>query len=285
MTFGKYNNYKTIIHRLDSRIKLIALISFFVILFLPYGTGYMNLVFYGIALILLFILSIISKASFISLFRSLKGIWVMVLFLLIISLLFANSASGDIAFSIYELDIYYSTIINVSFVLLRLIAILTASNIFSSTTKPMDMTYALEWFFYPLKLIKIPIHKFAMAISLALRFVPTITIECQRVIKAQASRGVDYNQGRLKEKFKALTSMIIPLFISSFMKSGELADAMEARGYDPDSKRTRYKVYHFGLKDVIAILILAIILAFFITACCFKFDLFSYLGVDLPKLS
>lgn len=284
LTIGKYSPFNTIIHRLDSRVKLIGLIILLVATFISYGTSYMNLVINGALLVLIIILSLISKTSFLRLFKSLKALWFMILLLLVINIFLPSSTSGDIAFSIGNVNVYYRTIVNVSFILLRLIIVLAETNIFTSTTKPMDMTYALEWLFYPLKFIRFPIHKFAMAISLALRFIPTLAEDAERIMKSQASRGVDFKQGKLKDKFKSIVSLIIPLFMSSFTTSAELADAMEARGYNPESKRTRYRVVKWGLKDTIACIVLALILAGVIVLAIYKFDIFDYFKVSLPAL-
>ena len=284
LTIGKFTPFNTIIHRLDSRVKLIGLIIFLTATFLNYGTGYMNLVINGGILILIILLSIISKTSFIRLFKSLKALWMMILLLLILNIFLPSQVSGDIAFSIGEVHVYYRTIINVSFILLRLIIVLAETNIFTSTTKPMDMTYALEWLFTPLKWLKVPVHKFSMTISLALRLIPTLAEESERIMKAQASRGVDYHHGKFKEKIKAIISLIIPLFVSSLTTSAELADAMEARGYNPDSKRSRYRLLNWGVKDTIGIVILILFLTGTIILAIYKFDLFTYLGVTLPKL-
>jgi len=285
LTLGKYSPFNTVIHRLDSRIKLVSLIVFMVSVFLNYGSAYMNLVVYAGIFLILFIISLIGHVSFLQLFRSLKGLWVMVLFILILNLLLPGKTSGDIAFTIGSLNVYYLTIINVSYILVRLILVMMMTNVFTSTTKPMEMTGALEWLFYPLKFIGFPIHKIAMAISLALRFIPTLAEETDKIMKAQASRGVDFKQGKFKDKIKAIVSLIIPLFMSAFMTSGELADAMEARGYDPNAKRTRYHAYRWSLKDTCGVILSALFLAGMIVLAVKQYDLFALLNVSLPILS
>lgn len=286
-TLGKYTGYNTYFHRLDSRIKLIGLILFMVSVFLSYGTTYMTLLIYGVIFILLFIFSLTSKSSFLTLFKSLKALWFMLIFLLIINVFFSSDTESMILFTIpigKGIPIRLQAVVNVFFIFFRLLLVLMLTNILTATTKPMDLTNALEWLLYPLTLLHIPVHKFAMAISLALRFVPTLQEETNRIMNAQASRGVDFKQGKFKEKIKALISLIIPLFMSAFLTSGELADAMEARGYDPDSKRTKYKVYHWGIGDTFGCIFLALFLAGMIVLAYYKFDLFAYLGIELPKL-
>lgn len=285
MTLGKFNNLDTIVHRIDSRIKLIALIVLLVSVFLSYGSAYMNLVVYGGIFILLFLLTLLGKTSFLLLFRSLKGLWVMILFLLILNIFLpsASAAESMVLFTLFGVEVHLSTILNVSYILLRLILVLMMTNIFTSTTKPMEMTYALEWLFYPLSLVRFPVHKLAMTISLALRFIPYLFDKTNQIMKAQASRGVDYRQGKFKDKIRAIVSTIIPLFLSSFQVSGELADAMEARGYDPDAKRTRYRAYRWSLKDTLSALVVLLFLGGMITLAVLKPDIFVAMGMTLPQ--
>lgn len=285
MTLGKFNNLDTIVHRIDSRIKLIALIVLLVSVFLSYGSAYMNLVVYGGIFILLFLLTLLGKTSFLLLFRSLKGLWVMILFLLILNIFLPSASASEsmVLFTLFGVEVHLSTILNVSYILLRLILVLMMTNIFTSTTKPMEMTYALEWLFYPLSLVRFPVHKLAMTISLALRFIPYLFDKTNQIMKAQASRGVDYRQGKFKDKIRAIVSTIIPLFLSSFQVSGELADAMEARGYDPDAKRTRYRAYRWSLKDTLSALVVLLFLGSMITLAVLKPDIFVAMGMTLPQ--
>ena len=131
--------------------------------------------------------------------------------------------------------------------------------VLTSTTKPMDLTYAFEWYMTPFKIISFPVSEIAMTLSIALRFIPTLLDETDRIMKAQASRGVDFNHGRLGKRIKAIISLIIPLFVSAIERSEELSNAMEARGYDPKAKRTRYRILHFSYRDILAFLIVGII--------------------------
>lgn len=291
--FGKYRPEGTIIHLLDARIKLIGLIIFVVGVFLPYGQDlattskeYTSIAILLVYLVMLIIISIIAKINFLSLFKQLKALWFMILFLLIFNLFFPTQITDNstVAFSIGNTKIYYFTIVNISYILLRLILVIFASLIFSTTTKPTEITYALEFILTPLKLIKIPVSKFAMSLSLALRFVPTLFETANRIILAQASRGVDFKHGKFKEKIKAATTLIIPLFIISFLTSSTLADALEARGYNPDKKRTRYNEKKWSANDTIFSLLIGLFLVGYIMLLAFKVDIFYILGVNLPKL-
>lgn len=281
---GKYQAYNTPLHRLDARVKFLGMIIFMVSIFLSYGSPYMNLTVYAAIMVVLVVLSLIGKCSFLNIFRSLAGLWVMILFILILNLFFNNNTVGDIAFTMGTLPVYWNTVINLLYILARLILVIAISNVFTSTTTPMQMTMAIEWTFYPLTLIKIPVAKFAMALSLALRFIPTLQEEASRILKAQASRGVDFNQGKFKDKIKALVSLIIPLFMTAFTTSGQLADAMEARGYDPDSKRTKYKTNRWGWSDTFWALLLAGYLTLMILGAVYQWDVYEAFNVKLPAL-
>jgi energy-coupling factor transport system permease protein len=146
------------------------------------------------------------------------------------------------------------------------------SMILTATTKPLDLTFALEWYMTPLKWIGFPSHIVAMTITLALRFIPTILEDVNRIMKAQASRGVDFEHGRIGTKFRAIISLIVPLFVSSFIRSDDLANAMECRGYDPKLKRTRYRILHFSWMDLFLTLLAAGFATVFIYASVTHFD-------------
>ena len=124
----------------------------------------------------------------------------------------------------------------------------------------------------PLKLIKFPAHEVAMTISIALRFIPTLLDETDRIMKAQSSRGVDFKHGKLSSRIKAIVSLIIPLFISSFQRSEELADSMEARGYNPKGKRTRFRVLKLSLNDLFSFVLVSAILALTIVVSSLDLD-------------
>ncbi len=291
-SLGKYQAYNTFVHRLDPRIKLITMLLFMVSIFMSYSENiFMDLVIYGGVFVLLFILGICSKVSFFRIFRSLIALWVMILFVMILNVFFTKptlSPQTDptpyIAFSIGSVNIYWLAIVNLILVIYRLALVIMITNIFTSSTKPMEMTNALEWLFYPLTLIHIPVQKFAMMLSLALRFIPTLQEETERIIKAQASRGVDYKQGRFKEKIRALIALIIPLFMAAFTTSGQLADAMEARGYDPDAKRTRFKTNRWTYLDTCGVLFALLLLGSILVLAIMKPDMFAYFNIPLPMV-
>lgn len=271
---GKYLPRNTPIHRMDARIKILALIVFLVAIFLSYGSDRQNYIMYGIFFLLFLIMMGVGKVPFLQVFRSLKAMWMMMIVLLIINVLVTRT--GGVAFTIGSFNVYWDGLIRWGYVIVRLLLMIMITTTLTATTKPMEMTYALEWLLAPLNLIKIPVHMIAMTLSLALRFIPTLSEEAEQIIRAQASRGVDFHEGKLKEKMKAIISLIIPLFVSSLMRSGELADALEARGYDPLAKRTRYRKRKWDAADTIDVLCLAVFLTAMILEAVYKVDFIDF---------
>ena len=250
ITLGRYTPYNSFIHRMDPRNKIICLIALMVAVFIGYSTWELTFIVGGILAVFTIILLIISHVSIKQLFGSLKAMWFIIIFLLLINCLVPPRNAVDIAFSIGTFPIYWDAILQSLKIILRFVLMISLSMILTATTKPLELTYALEWYLTPLKLIKFPAHEVAMTISIALRFIPTILGEVERIMKAQSSRGVDFKHGKISSRFKAIISLIIPLFISAFQRSEELADAMEARGYDPKQKRTRYRKLAFHPSDI-----------------------------------
>ena len=267
--FGKYTPYNTIIHRLDPRFKLFSLILLMVVTFLPYGNYTNRFIVLGFLTIIIALIMIIGRVSFKSFFKSLSSMWVMFIFLLIFMFLLPNEGK----YLIHQFEngyaLYYDGLLNVGHVILRLILMVALTIILTSTTLPMDITYALEWYLTPLRVVKFPTQIVSLTISLALRFIPTLLNESNRIMNAQKSRGVDYNRGFLMSKIRSITTLIIPLLVSCFSRSDELAIAMEARGYDPYKKRSHYKTLHFTYRDLLAIIFILLVAGIMITASCF----------------
>ena len=255
ITLGKYVPYNSFLHRMDARNKIFCLIALMVAIFISYSTWELTFIIGGLLALFTIVLILISHISFKSLFKSLRILWFMIIFLLIINCLVPPVGATAVAFSIGSFNIYWDAILQSLKIILRLVLMISLSMILTATTKPLELTYALEWYLTPLKIIKFPAHEVAMTISIALRFIPTILGEVERIMKAQSSRGVDFKHGKISSRFKAIISLIIPLFISAFERSEQLADAMEARGYDPKQKRTRYRKLSFHFSDLFAFLL------------------------------
>ena len=259
IVLGRYTPYNSFIHRMDPRNKVFCLIALMVAVFISYSSWEITFIVGGLLALFTLTLLLISHISIKSLFSSLKTLWFIIIVLLIVNCLIPPRGAVVEAFRIGDFPIYWDAILQSLKIILRLVLMISLSMVLTATTKPLELTYALEWYLTPLKFIKFPAHEVAMTISIALRFIPTILGEVDRIMKAQSSRGVDFKHGKLSSRFKAIISLIIPLFISAFQRSEELADAMEARGYDPKQKRTRYRKLSFSLKDLFAFFIIAIL--------------------------
>ncbi|MFA5687120.1 MAG: energy-coupling factor transporter transmembrane component T [Bacilli bacterium] len=264
IALGRYVPYKTLLHRLDPRSKLLMLVLLMVAVFYSYQTYTMTFLMGGILLLFIVTLLLIAKIRLRQLFSSLKALWMMVIILLFINVLIPPLNASNIAFKIGNFAIYYESIFQSLKIILRLVLMIALTLILTATTKPLDLTYALEWYMSPLKIIQFPAHEIAMTVSIALRFIPTLLDETMRIMKAQASRGVDFERGKLKEKIKALLSLIVPLFMSAFLRSEELANAMEARGYNPRGKRTKYRQLKWQMSDTFSLVLITLVTAFVI---------------------
>jgi energy-coupling factor transport system permease protein len=261
LTLGRYAPFNSFVHRLDPRSKLLILVLMMVAVFYGYSSQVMTFVMGGILLLLILVILLISRISIRQLFSSLRALWIMIIILLLINVLVPPIGASKVAFSIGSFNIFWESILQSAKIILRLVMMISLTLILTATTKPLDLTYALEWYMYPLKLIKFPTHEIAMTISIALRFIPTLLDETMRIMNAQASRGVDFEHGKIKEKIKAILSLIVPLFMSAFQRSEELANAMEARGYNPRAKRTRYRNLHWGVGDTFSLIFITVLTA------------------------
>ena len=257
LTFGRYSPFNTVVHRLDPRNKIFIMVLLMVCIFLRVTSWSSTLIISGVLFLFLLLVMIITRVSFLSLLKSIGAMWFLLLFLIVIYVFVPNPQYNPthIAFRINGYPIIYDAFYQCGYIFIRLIMMLMITMILTSSTKPMDLTYGLEWYLTPLKVVKFPSHIVAMTLSIALRFIPTLIDETNRIIKAQASRGVDFNHGGPFKRFRAIFSLIIPLFVSAITRSEELSDAMEARGYDPYAKRSRYRVLRFHFSDLVALLL------------------------------
>ena len=254
---GRFIPGDSIIYRLDPRIKLATNIIFIVLVFITN-----SFIMQGILvapIFLAFFISGLKKKQLISMFKPVVFIGI---FLFIINTFIVDSNNGsDWEYSWWSLRLNYEVVRSTLIIMLRIYIIIMITSLLTATTKPMALTKAIEDLLLPLKIIKVPVHIIAMIISIALRFIPTLLEETQRIMKAQASRGVDFKNGNIKTKAKSMVTLIIPLFVSAFAKAEDLGNAMETRGYDPYEKRTKYRSYPIKAKDIItALFIISIIL-------------------------
>lgn len=272
LSFGRYLPYNSIIHRLDPRFKLLSIIALISTVFI--NTGFTGYILIASFIIIVFLLSKLPVRLLFSLF---KFVIFVMLFLLILNffiikppLLKDGELDWKLVGYIYQYEgfkafiITWKAILSSIYISLRIYLMILVTTILTSTTKPLDLTLALEDLLSPLKLIKIPIHIISIIISMALRMLPTFFEEAMRIKKAQASRGMDSKNGKIIDKIKSIISLIIPLLVSSFQKAEDMAYAMDARGYDPYQKRTRFRQYKITFFDIFMFLLVISFLIFII---------------------
>lgn len=254
IALGQYMPLDSIIHKMDPRSKIMVMLFLMVAIFIPAGV-------WGYVLIGIFILLslYLSKLSIKYALRTMKPMLWMMVFLLVINVLVIKT--GSPMFHIASFTIYSDAVYQTLYIVVRLMLMIIITTVLTATTKPLDLTLGIEKLLKPFEKVGLPAHIIAMMISIALRFIPTLIEETQRIMNAQASRGVDLENGSLKEKIMAILSLIVPLFVSAFDRADQLANAMEARGYDPSRKRTRYKVLKMQTLDYAAMFLSVVVLA------------------------
>ncbi len=255
VTFGQYYPAKSFVHSLDPRTKLLFLIAYIVAIFIADT-------FYGMILcaLVLAVTVIAARVPFGSVLRSVKGI----LFILIITSLlnlFFHGGEHLLTPENWVIKIYREAIVYTVFLLLRLFLLVMASAVLTLTTTPVRLTDGIESLLTPLKWIKFPVHELALIMSIALRFIPTLIDETNRIIAAQKARGADFESGNIIKRIKAVVPILIPLLISAFRRAEELGDAMDARCYSGSKNRTKYKKLTLGWRDLVAAILCAALIA------------------------
>lgn len=249
ITLGQFFPGKSVIHRLDPRTKIILTILFIVAVFLAANpVTFLLLILSTVALIA------VSGISFKIIIKGVKPIVFILIFTMIINMLFTK---GDtLLVSWWIIEIYLEGIIKAAFMALRiLILIIGTSTLLTYTTSPISLTDGIESLLSPLKKIKVPVHTFAMMMTIALRFIPTLVEETEKIMNAQKSRGADFSNGGLIKRAKALIPILIPLFVSAFKRAEELATAMECRCYRGDKNRTKLVKLSYKARDGVWFLI------------------------------
>lgn len=243
ITLGQFFPGKSAIHRLDPRTKIILATLFIVSVFLAN-----NPISFAFLLIVTLTLIFISKISAKVILKGIKPIVFIVLFTAIINI-FATKGDGTPLISFWVINIYLEGIARAVMMAFRVILLIVGTSILLTyTTSPISLTDGLESLLSPLKAIGLPVHTFAMMMSIALRFIPTLIEETEKIMNAQKSRGADFTSGTLVQRGKALIPILVPLFVSSFKRAEELATAMECRCYRGDYKRTKLvKLEYKGL--------------------------------------
>ncbi|MBQ8407258.1 MAG: energy-coupling factor transporter transmembrane protein EcfT [Clostridia bacterium] len=254
IAFGQYYPADSIMHRLDPRIKIIIGILYIVCSFLC-----KNPISFALLLISAFLLIIVSKIPVKIVLKSIKAIIFIMLFTAVLNVFWTKGEADELLFSWRFINIYISGIYNAVFIVVRIVSMIIGTGIFLTyTTTPIQLTDGLEQLLSPLKVLHIPVHEFAMMMTIALRFIPTIIEETEKIMAAQKARGADFSNGSIVKRAKALIPVLIPLFISAFRRAGELATAMTCRCYRGGEGRTRLNVLKFAFRDFAALLVMII---------------------------
>ena len=262
ITLGQYFPGSTVVHRLDPRTKLLMVVLYIVALFLAKWW-----VSYGLMLAFLVTAVVLSRIRPKALFRGLKPLLIIIIFTALINLFYSD---GQVLVQFWIFRITREGILQAVFLVLRIMMLVMGTFLLTYTTSPIALTDGLESLLGPLKKIRFPVHELAMMMSIALRFIPTLIEETDKIISAQKARGADFETGNLIRRAKALVPILVPMFVSAFRRADELATAMECRCYHGGEGRTKMKQLHYRLRDVVTLLLGAALLGGVITLRCFK---------------
>ena len=253
ITLGQYFPGDTVVHRLDPRTKLLMVILYIVALFLCKG-----FVSYGVALAFLITAVVLSKIRPKALFKGLKPLLIIIIFTAVLNLFYTD---GTVLIKFWIFKITREGIYNAFFLVLRIMLLVMGTFLLTYTTSPIALTDGLESLLSPLKKLHFPVHELAMMMSIALRFIPTLIEETDKIISAQKARGADFETGNIFRRAKALIPILVPLFVSAFRRADELATAMECRCYHGGKGRTKLKQLHYRRRDVFSLLLGVAVLA------------------------
>lgn len=266
VVFGQYYPTDSVIHRMDPRIKLLAIILYIVTVFFI-----VDYVMYAAIFLFVLTITLIAKISFKVLLRTVRTIIFLVLITSIINLFFTTGEELWVEWKFIK--IYREGVEHAIKLALRLILLMLFPSLLTLTTTPMELTDALESLMSPLKLIKIPVHAIALIMSIALRMIPILMEETNKIMLAQKARGADFDTGGALKKAKAMIPVLVPLFVGAFRRADELALAMDARCYSSVAKRTKYKVMKLTVKDLVAsVVCLAVFSLVFLNKYLWGFD-------------
>lgn len=254
ITIGQYYEADSPLHRLDPRVKLMGAFIYIISLFIG-----KNVINYAIAAVILLLIIAISRVPLKYILRGLKPIFILLVFSCVLNVLFTHSEDPYWSFGV--LSISREGLINAAYMAVRLILLVIGSSMLTFTTTPTKLCDGLEKAFRPLNRIHVPVHEFAMMMSIALRFIPILTEELDKIMKAQAARCSSFEQGTLRERARGVVPIVVPLFVNAIRRAGNLALAMEARCYQGGEGRTRMYPLEYKSSDILAYLLLVIYLA------------------------
>ncbi len=252
LILGRYIPGDSIVHNLDPRAKLVASFYFIGIIFLCN-----NFLTFGAMFAFTLLVIFLSKINFRFFINGVKPMIWLILFTVMLQVLF--SQGGTVYFKWWIFSVSSFGLQNGAFIFIRFVLIIFMSTLLTLTTPPLSLSDAIEYLLRPLKVVKFPAHEISLMLSIALRFVPTLMDETEKIMNAQRARGVDFGEGNLMQKMKAVVPLLIPLFVSSFNRAEDLAIAMEARGYQGGEGRTKYRVLHWKLNDSLVVVVFALL--------------------------
>ena len=253
ITIGQYYPAKSILHRLDPRVKIVGTLLYLISLFLFNSLlGYLVTTLFLVAIIRL------SKVPFSYIMRGMKPIMMILLITLLFNLFLTRQ--GDVLFHAWIFTITEGGLRTAVYMAIRLVYLITGSSLMTFTTTPNELTDGIERLLRPLNKIHVPVHEIAMMMSIALRFIPILLEETDKIMKAQIARGADLESGNILQKAKAMIPILVPLFVSAFRRANDLAMAMEARCYRGGDGRTKMKPLHYTSRDIRAYVILVVYL-------------------------
>lgn len=253
ITIGQFFPGNSVLHRLDPRVKLILVFSYILAVFLP--DNWLGL---ALAVVLLIAVVGLSKIPTKVLLKGLKPVIPLLLFTSLINIFYVQ---GNILFEFWIFKITAEGIYTAIFIAVRILCLIAAGSLLTYTTSPTSLTDGLERVMSPLKILRVPVHEIAMMMTIALRFIPTLIEETDKIMAAQKARGADMESGNLLQRVKALIPILVPLFVSSFRRAYDLATAMECRCYHGGEGRTRLKQFRMKIADYIAVVILCLLIA------------------------
>ena len=252
VAFGQYYPASSFVHKMDARIKILVVIAYIVAVFLVAPFHFLGF----LACFLFLVLAIVmAKVPFGKVLSSIKGILFFIILSAILQLFF--NTQGNVLVEWNFIKITDDGLLNAGFIIARITLVVLGASLLTLTTSPVDIADGIESLMYPLKWIKFPVHEFALIMSIALRFIPTLLEETDRIIKAQKARGADFESGNIFKRISALIPVLIPLLIGAFRRADELADAMDARCYAGSKNRTKYKKPKFSYRDLLGVIFIA----------------------------
>ena len=250
IALGQYYPANSILHKLDPRIKILLTILYIVCSFLC-----KNILSFAVLLLSAILLILLGKIPLKIVLRGLRPVLIILIFTAILNIFWTK---GDqLLFGWKFIQIYAEGLYAAAFIIIRIATLIIGTSMFLTyTTTPISLTDAIEDLLSPLKKLHVPVHSFAMMMTIALRFIPTLSEECERIMTAQKARGADFSSGGLIQRAKALIPVLIPLFVSAFNRAGDLATAMECRCYNGGEGRTRMNVRHLRFVDFIPLIVI-----------------------------